>query len=709
MTQLADTPAEVDSASSSPAAAFRKRRLSRDASVRIAALALILGTGFVVGSLMWNDGRLFAPLDDVYIHLQYGSQLGAGHFFQFDTGDEISAGASSILYAFVLGAAYALGLHGAALHVFAVAFGLCCFATAAALTCELGTRLLHRTAGIWAGVLVAVSGPLLWGAASGMEVGLVALLVTAATLALVVEHPSGRFRRLPLVSGLLALARPEGFVYAAALTCAALWTLWRGRSTSRVPVSLARALWTLLPLAVFAGQLLFYQLATGTTAANGVQSKSLLSDRPVFYAGEFLDRTTATLRTLLDTFLGLTSQDFFFPGAVLVCAAGAGRLLWRDRARRPIVAAIFAGMCAAVLSLSTLDTAIFHELRYFQPFFPVFLVFVVAGFDALCRLASRSEVRRFALHGLLVVALAFSLVAIPMWGVRFARAGAAIGGSDVSYAEWIKDNLPADARVAVKDVGAVAHLSGHRVLDLLGLGTNGFAEAANNGIGSLYEKLRHLPAAERPEYFATYDTGPGPSMAPLRDAGVLEQPAIAVFEVKTPPDLRNLTAVPFHRFTISHADWSLAGNADAQPVAGQLKDYVNVADLASERAHEYQYLPAETGMQPWTVVARRDEVITSGRTIVGGEAFTVHDLTPGQPAVLTARSTIRGPHQVRVFVNGKVAGTWTREPQNGPWQHPEFTIPSRFVTGPDAHIELRRTQSLSPYPDYTSYGYWITQ
>lgn len=212
-------------------------------------------------------------------------------------------------YAFVLGAVYALGMHGPLLHFFAVAFSVACFAASTALTCLLGARLLNRTAG----VLVAGSGPLAWGAANDMEAGLVMLLVTGTLLALVIEHPTGRFRWTPLVAELLALARTEGLIFAAALSCAALWTLWTPARSAGLRTRLGRSLWVLLPLAIGAGQFLFYRLATGTSAANGVQLKSLLYDRPVFYFGEFLDRTTATVRSLLGTFSASPRRTSSFP------------------------------------------------------------------------------------------------------------------------------------------------------------------------------------------------------------------------------------------------------------------------------------------------------------------------------------------------------------------------------------------------------------
>ncbi|HVV09015.1 hypothetical protein [Amycolatopsis sp.] len=708
MTQLVD--ASPDNAElPEPAPEEPDRRPRGNPAWWIAAVALVLGFGFVAGSLLWNSGKLFAPLDDVYIHLQYGRQLGSGHFFQFNTGDEISAGASSMLYAFVLGAAYAVGLHGSLFLAFAIAFNVCCFAAAAALTSVLGARLIGRTAGIWAGLLVAVSGPLLWGAASGMEVGLVALLVTGLTLTLVREQPAARFRFTPLAAALLALARPEGLIFAGVLTCAVLWTLWTHRRLSGIPRMLLRAVWSLLPVAVGIAQLAFYRIATGTASANGVQSKSFLHDSPVFYPGDFLDRVTATLRSLLGTFLGFSAQDFTFPGALLLAAVGAAWLLL-PRANRPVIIAVLAGLLGAVGSLSTLNTALYHELRYFQPFLPLFFLCVVAGVHGIARLLPQPRFRRFALHGALVVALVFSLVAVPMWGVRYARAGAAIRDSDVSYAAWMTGHLPADAVVAVKDVGAVAYFSDRRIVDLLGLGTNGLAEPVNNGIGSLYEALRHMPPTQRPDYFATYDTGPGPSMAPLRDAGLLEQPAVGKFQAKTPADLRGITAVPFRDFSIAKANWSLAGNADAAPVPGEVRDYLNVAYLDDEQGHDYVYVPGQTGMQPWTAVARVQDVIDAGRMIVGGETFSLHNAIQGKPATLTARADIRGIPDMTVVVDGQEAGTWIRNESDEAWQSDSFTIPAELITSPDVHIELRQPRPLlNPYPEYTSYGYWLTQ
>jgi len=78
----------------------------RDAFVSV--LALCVGGAFVVSNVIYNHGYLSAPLDDVFIHLQYGRQIGEGQWFRYNDGDPLSTGASSLLYAMVLDVGHAL-------------------------------------------------------------------------------------------------------------------------------------------------------------------------------------------------------------------------------------------------------------------------------------------------------------------------------------------------------------------------------------------------------------------------------------------------------------------------------------------------------------------------------------------------------------------------------------------------------------------------
>ncbi|NIJ14579.1 hypothetical protein FHU38_004980 [Saccharomonospora amisosensis] len=720
MTTTADTESEGKAermAQPAPEGAPRDRRgfLGRRDPLAwsVAALALLLGGVFVLVDLAYNQGNLIAPIDDAYIHLQYGRQLGSGHPFQYNTGDPVSTGASSLLYAFVLGAGYAIGFKGGLFLPFAVSLGIVCFAGSAAFTYRLGRLFAGRAVGVWAGVLTAVSGPLLWGAASGMEVGLTAVLLTGSVLAFTRERPKGRFLYTPVVAALLALVRPEGMFFAIALTAAMVWTIFAARKAGMVRTRTvpAFAVWGLLPVAAGVGQYLFYKLATGTFTANGVRSKSHLYNDPILYVGDFVDRTVANVRGLVGSFTALDNTDFAFPGALLLFFVGLGYLLATRVEWRPLLAAIAVGFAVVVVSASTLETALIHELRYFQPFLPLFVLFTVCGGYALTRLVPQERSRGIALHSLLLVVLLFSLAALPTWAVRLGRESATIRDTDVSVGAWINGNLPEDAIVGVKDVGAIAYFGERRVVDTIGLATNGFAEPSNNGPGSLYEALRDLPQGQRPGYFAVYEPWPGTDMQPFVDAGVFRTPALTVFPVRTPPDLNGGRIVPFTDTKVYRADWSLAGSGDRAPVPGDVRDYLNAGSLDSEAAHGYEVSMQQPGLQPYTVLRREGDVVDSGRIIVGGERFTAGNLSPGQPLTIATRVFATGQmHEVRVLVDGQDAGVWRFSQRQDGWTVDEFTVPGELVSSPTVSVELKPVRPfLSPYPEYTSFGYWFVQ
>jgi hypothetical protein len=91
----------------------------------VLALAVLVGCLFVGTNLYYNRGdvsdngvNISAPLDDTFIHLQYGRQIGEGEWFRYNDGDPVSTGASSFLYVLILGAAHFLGVAGSYLLFF---------------------------------------------------------------------------------------------------------------------------------------------------------------------------------------------------------------------------------------------------------------------------------------------------------------------------------------------------------------------------------------------------------------------------------------------------------------------------------------------------------------------------------------------------------------------------------------------------------------
>jgi hypothetical protein len=695
------------------ASLWRRLTARRDPiALWLGALAVVIAAAFVIIDLAYNEGNFIAPLDDTYIHLQYASQLGQGNFFRYNPGDPISTGASSVLYALVLGAAYVIGFQGTLLLPFAVIFGILCYALTVMGTYVLGRRLMSKQAGIWAGVLVAVNGPLVWGATSGMEVGLVALLFVATLLAFVKEAPGHRFVTTPITAVLLALVRPEGLIFAGVICCAMGWTLLtalRQRILTR-GTALARALWILLPIAAGAGQLLFYKLATGVMSANGIQSKSVLNDRPILFVEDAIDRTVTTLRGYIDIFNGMSTREYAFPGALLLFLIGFVYLVVKRSPWRPLVIAMMVGFVTVFVSTATLNSALSFHLRYVQPLTPVFVLFVVAGVYGLAQAVTHPRARRVGPHTVLAIVLIFSLVTLPSWGLRFGRESAQIRDMVVTTGAWVKGNLPKEARIGVLDVGAIAYFGEREVVDIIGLATNNMAKAYNNGTGSVYEALRHMPADQRPDYYAIYQGVGGRFITEMNEVGLLANPPLLSLGAQTPNHIFDGRITPYDRMEVYRADWSAAGSGDEIRTSGTVRDYLNVADLDSEAKHGYVPQMAHVSVQPTTFVRRVGPILDSSRKIVGGEQFTAGNLTPGKPVTITSRAEITGEAEARVMVNGKEAGMWQRKSSGTDWNQDTFTIPGDLVDGSSVTVELAPArQGLGPYPQYISYGYWFSQ
>jgi len=703
---------------------------STRAPVVSGAAALLLGAGFVAVSVAYNRGSLVPPLDDVYIHLQYARQLGDGEPLRYQPGAEITTGASSLLWMVLLGAAHAVGFDGRWLLAVAVAGGVVGVALAAAFTSAAATRLGGRAAGWWAGLLTALCGPLLWGGASGMEVGLLAALVTGTLLSYLRERP--RFRWTPVVAALLALTRPEGFLVAAAFTAAMAWTLlrscpgtppgelswlrWqRGFPSGRAA---ARGLLVAAPVVVFAAQLLLFRVLTGTSQANGVLAKSWLHTGFLHQPLEIADHVQRNVAALLASLAGLSGEDVLAPLA-LVAVLGVAALA--ARRERTLAVALGGGLVLVVAAVATLTTAMWQDLRYLQPFLPLLLLLVVLGAGLVPH--------RVARGGLLAVVLLFTVAATPAWALRLGQQASAMREGPVSVAQWIAGNVPPGDVVAVNDVGAAAWFGGHRTVDLVGLTTNGMAAPSLNGPGTLYEALRALPPDDRPQWFAVFDRWGGVPVADLGRAGLLGTEPVITFGLAGPARPISASAPQTcqidrscDRVSIWRADWFTADSAQAPdaPVPGRIVDHLNVGDTADEAAHGWTTDPPVLGVQPdsvldRSVVAPGRLVADSGRHVVGGETFTLGGTVPGRPVTLTGRIGA-GPARpgertrvVAVDVDGRPAGEWTL-PDAQPWAQASFTVPGELVTGDRVTVTTRPVAPLlAPYPDYRSYGWWASR
>ncbi len=689
-----------------------KRRVLDNRSFQnafVGALALLTGGVFLAANLLYNDGQLSAPLDDAFIHLQYGRQIGEGQWFSYNDGDPVSTGASSFLYPLILGAGRGLlGLDGTGLLAFAIVLGIFLLVATAVLGCELGRRLVGGRAGLWTGSLVAVNGAFVWGATSGMEVSLLAALLLAGLLAFARELPAQRFVLTPLLLALAAITRPEGLIFAAILTATSAFILLKSLASRRTMLrtTLSGGLLVLLPLVAGAGQLLFYQLTTGSTAANGVKAKSLLLT-PIFYPLEVARQVVSNLSELFLNVLAGFEPAYLFPGAVFFVVLGVARLAFREDGIRAVGIVLGLSFAAVLPSVVTLFSWNWHHYRYVLPFFPLFLLAVVAGIYALSEsLTDDTRMRRYATGGLAGLVLLFSVVMLPDWTSAMGRESSDIRRQQVTIGRWIGENLPPDAVVGVNDVGAMRYYGGHRVVDLVGLATNGIAEPHRNGMGSLYEKLEEMPPGERPDYFVVYNLWVGG----LANAGIF---GVAPIETFTLDPAGGLLADD--EVFVWKADWSMANSGDSPVLFPKenVRDTIDVAELESEEDHGYDLRMPQAGLQPESTLARLsyaggEVVADGGRRISGTESFTVRNLSPGEPLEIVLRTaagelSAEAPARLRVVVDGKEAGEWTLSPTSGDWQEPSFTVPAELVRSDTARIELSSPDRRAPF------YYWFIQ
>jgi hypothetical protein len=301
-----------------------------------------------------------------------------------------------------------------------------------------------RWAALGAAIGLAWTGAMAWGAFSGMEVSLAALLVAASLLA----HARGHVVWTALWAALAAVARPEALILVPLLAVAR-------------PLTLRRALLFVGLTAVVLAPAVLFSLATVGSPVPATASAKI--------EGGLLGRLSGVREPAYVTwvsrpaeFLGawvrwLASTDWLLPALLLVALV----LVWRRPGRALAVPAL--ALVAHPLAMALLapyrDPA-FQEGRYSIHLLPVaFLVLAVALGPRLTRLRA----------ALIVVYLALAVVAIVPAATRYGWAVQNINAMQVHLGRWVDEHLPRRGTIALNDVGAIAYLSRREVIDLMGL------------------------------------------------------------------------------------------------------------------------------------------------------------------------------------------------------------------------------------------------
>lgn len=458
----------------------------------VTAVALVLLAYFLQTELATTGGVLGAPLDDAWIHFQFARNISQGSGFSYNPG-EPTPGSTAPLWTLLLAG---VGLFTSDFMLPALLLSAAFLLLTVWLAYGFALWLTGRTwAAVLAGLGTAVAGRLLWAGLAGMETTAFAAL----SLAAVWWCTRDGLRPLPvLLFALASQLRPEGHALFALALADTAWTQLRpaGLAPRQTLVAAVRTL--TLPLLIYAlvaaPYVLFSLATTGHPLPNTFYAKA---------GSTYL----FSWRTLRET---LTYQLADNPLALLLALLGLVAL-WRGGARRSSVADFPRGSRLLALWLVGLPlfTAVvidftWHHGRYTMPLIPFVMVSAAVGAAWLTR-RSTGQLRR-ALPALLLVLLAFGgLWRVGHWARMLGTNAQEILDIDVALGEWLAQNTPSDALIAVDDIGAIAFLSERRIVDMNGLVSPEVWPAVQAPEGlPRSQQLARILSESRPAYMAAF-------------------------------------------------------------------------------------------------------------------------------------------------------------------------------------------------------------
>ena len=699
------------------------------------SLAVVNVFVFLVTGLWYTGGKIAPPLDDTAIHLQYAEQIAHGQYYRYHDGDPMTSGATSWLYAHLLAVVAFLGIHGSALMAFSILLGGCLFCALVYFGGYLGSGNRNRIA-----LLLATSGPLLWAFLSGMEIALMAAAVISLLLFYEMENRgNGHFRLTVATMIVLALIRPEGsFLAAVSVLFVAVRVYERERDLRQVFREV------LLPVgAAIVWPYLWTWLSTGNWSSNGMVAKSILHE-PVKTSGEKLAEFRENIQGVFRWFAGVPEYgtwpgEYLAPAAPVLAVLGVIAAIrsgkdrnWRRLLSGGSLATLF--VIVTAFSVATLSVWSLHNYRYLLPVLPIILVFLGAGIEEIARWGNTGKAISRALF---ILILLMQVCALPLWLSRYGRNCGSIAAKQEQMAVWIAEHTDPRATVALNDAGILAMFSRRHTFDLVGLMNNKTTIPYRMGEGALYEYLTTLPDEKRFQYYAvfpewfelflTFDVL-GEPMVRFPDPF---DPAFEKVLYRAVWRTRDIDTLP-RPSALTRPDWELI-------------DRLDVADLESERAHEYvcepkdrfpanpvpfrrnfgyheeieQMFPDEKDRDLIPRLAHeglleRFDILDGGRRHNGSERFVVRGLREGTDLAMGLRTCQdeavheRFQYQMAVYAGGKYAGAWTIEGTPWNWYERWLVIPGHLVTGPELEIRL----SVIPTPTdpcYASYFYWFLQ
>jgi len=408
----------------------------------VIGIVALIGVGFY---LLFSAAvfRIGFPLDDAWIHLTYARNFAEHGEWAFRLGQR-SAGSTSPLWTFLLSIGYFLNLAPYAWTYFLGWLALTFFGIQA----ENAARkfISSYKPGIpWVGIFFVLEWHFTWSAVSGMETllhGLILLVVLTALM-----DGSRRYLSLGLLTGLSIWIRPDGLTLLGPLLFTAFLTEpnWDARGKAFLKI--------LIGFGVFFFTYLLFNLAlSGSPLPNTFYAKQ------AEYESFWLSKT---LIERLGNYLGVVIASPFLaliPGLFDWVKKVIDRRNW--------------GALAGVIWFLGYVTIYFMRLpayqhgRYIIPALSMLYFWGILGtVDLITALKSNKRLVFLWQSALVALCLAF--------GVLGARQNAMdvywVESEMVATANWVQQNLPPDAVLAVHDIGALGYYVPNPLIDMAGL------------------------------------------------------------------------------------------------------------------------------------------------------------------------------------------------------------------------------------------------
>jgi hypothetical protein len=385
-------------------------------SVLIAMLALLV-----------RPSPFAFPLDDAYITLHNASVLLFGPDRNYGVSPLIGATsqihlllvAATMMFTDPLNASYLVSVAAAMLFATGlarIAFQLGCSMRSAALFVALGF----------------LTGFAPFQLLNGLETGLAMAAVTWAFSLAMNPRPS---LALPVLCGLLPFVRPELGALSVVLMVRQSWIRFRAGERASIARDGAIALLVAMPFIVW------MWMSTGSPFVQTAMAKRF------FFAEQHAPWTRKAL-----SMSGGLLQSGMLPLAIIACLG--------YRSRLAIPAALYVLSLLGAWYMMFPGGVTHNGSRYLFVLFPAFLLLAL---DFLRTAKSKT---------LWIIVLIGSISLMFPGVVGAYRSGIAFTAKEqTSLAQWLDDNLPADARILIHDAGYPAYATPFRFIDVVGLKT----------------------------------------------------------------------------------------------------------------------------------------------------------------------------------------------------------------------------------------------